>query len=61
MRSVLGAETLGLADACDAEIVIHHDLKQMLWKTQKIQILAALKSGTLFSSHNIGSHIFSAM
>ena len=47
VRSVLGAETLGLADACDAAIMIQHDLKLMLKKTLKITVLT--DSATLFN------------
>lgn len=39
IRLVLGAETCGLADACDSAIIIYHDLKQMLGKTLRIQFL----------------------
>lgn len=39
VRSVLGEETFGLADVCDSTIAIQHDLKQMLKKTQRIQVL----------------------
>lgn len=47
VRSVIGAETFGLVDACDSAIVIQHELKQMLKKTLKIQILT--DSETLFN------------
>lgn len=47
VRSVLGAETFGLANACDSAIVIQHNLKQILGKTLKIQVLRY--SETLFN------------
>ena len=44
--SVLGAETFALADACDAAIVLQHELKGILKRTLKIRILT--DSDTLF-------------
>lgn len=45
--SVLVAERFGLADACDAEIIVQHDLKSMLKKILKITML--IDSATLFN------------
>lgn len=36
VRSVLGAETFRLSDACDSAIIIQHDLKKMFGKALKI-------------------------
>lgn len=47
VRSVLGAETFGMADACDAAIVIQHDMKKILKRTFKIKLLT--DSETLFN------------
>lgn len=47
VRSVLGAETFALADACDNAILIQHDLQGSLNKKVKIKILT--DSTTLFN------------
>lgn len=47
VRSVLGAETVGLADACNFAIIIQHYLKQILRKTLTIKVLTVIK--TLFN------------
>ena len=44
---MLGAETFALADACDAAILIQHDLKSLLNRKVKIKILT--DSATLFN------------
>ena len=47
VRSVLGAETFGMADACDASIVLQHDIKKITGRNMKIRILT--DSETLFN------------
>lgn len=39
VRSALEAETFGLADACDAAIIIRYDLKMILSTTIKVILL----------------------
>lgn len=48
VRPVLGEESFGLADACDAAIILHHDLPKIRRRTVKIAILA--DSATLFNA-----------
>lgn len=45
--SVLGEETFALAGACDAAIILQHELKSILNKTVKITMLT--DSATLFN------------
>lgn len=47
VRSVQGAETFTVADACDAAILIQHNLKSILNKT--LQITAFTDSATLLN------------
>lgn len=39
VRSLLGGETFGMADECDAYIVLNHDIQKITGKDRKIEIL----------------------